>query len=309
MTNTIHLRNWVSSRNDINLNKKILQLIIMPFHKKVFAFIRISRPINLLITFLVILIACIISINGGYSVLKIILAGLTGALTASAGNVINDYFDIDIDKINRPNRVLPKRELTLKEALGFYIFLSLISLLFSIFISIIALFEVFFASALLFLYSYKIKKIPLLGNFVIAFLTGFAFIYGGMAVNNVEAAVIPALFAFLINFIREIVKDMEDIEGDKQQGIKSYPAVHGFKKSKVIVVFITIVLIILTVVPFINKFYSIEYFLIVMVIVNPLLVYIVKSLFDDDSTKNLNKLSNLLKLNMVIGLTAIFLGK
>ena len=61
--------------------------------------------------------------------------------------------------------------------------------------------------------------------------------------------------------------------------------------------------------PFIKELYAIEYFLIVMVIVNPLLVYIVKSLFDDDSTKNLNKLSNLLKLDMVIGLTAIFLGK
>ena len=281
----------------------------MSFYKKVFAYIKISRPVNLLITFLVIIVACIISIKEDYSVFKIILAGLTGALTASAGNVINDYFDINIDKINRPNRVLPKEELTLNEALGFYIFLSFVSLSLSIFISLIALLEVFFASALLYLYSYKIKKIPLLGNFVVAFLTGFTFIYGGMAVNNVEAATIPALFALFINLIREIVKDMEDIEGDKQLGINSYPAVFGFKKSKMIIVFITIVLIILTVFPFINELYAIEYFLIVMIIVNPLLVYIIKSLFDDDSTKNLNKLSNILKLDMLIGLTAIFLGK
>jgi len=281
----------------------------MLFYKKIITYLRISRPVNALITFLVISVACIISIYGDYSVLKIILAGLSGALTASAGNVINDYFDIEIDKVNRPHRVLPKGELTLKEALNFYIFLTGIALLFSVFISLLALLEVFFAAALLFLYSYKIKKIPLLGNFVVAFLTGFAFIYGGIAVNNVEAAMIPALFAFLINFIREIVKDMEDIEGDKQQGINSYPAVHGFKKAKTLIVFITIVLIILTVFPFIQELYKIEYFLVVMIFVNPLLVYIIKSLFDDDSNKNLNKLSNLLKLNMVIGLTAIFLGK
>jgi len=281
----------------------------MLFYKKIIAYLRISRPVNALITFLVISVACIISIYGDYSVLKIILAGLSGALTASAGNVINDYFDIEIDKVNRPHRVLPKGELTLKEALNFYIFLTGIALLFSVFISLLALLEVFFAAALLFLYSYRIKRIPLLGNFVVAFLTGFAFIYGGIAVNNVEAAMIPALFAFLINFIREIVKDMEDIEGDKQQGINSYPAVHGFKKAKTLIVFITIVLIILTVFPFIQELYKIEYFLVVMIFVNPLLVYIIKSLFDDDSNKNLNKLSNLLKLNMVIGLTAIFLGK
>jgi len=281
----------------------------MLFYKKIITYLRISRPVNALITFLVISVACIISIYGDYSVLKIILAGLSGALTASAGNVINDYFDIEIDKVNRPHRVLPKGELTLKEALNFYIFLTGIALLFSVFISLLALLEVFFAAALLFLYSYRIKKISLLGNFVVAFLTGFAFIYGGIAVNNVEAAMIPALFAFLINFIREIVKDMEDIEGDKQQGINSYPAVHGFKKAKTLIVFITIVLIILTVFPFIQELYKIEYFLVVMIFVNPLLVYIIKSLFDDDSNKNLNKLSNLLKLNMVIGLTAIFLGK
>ena len=281
----------------------------MLFYKKIITYLRISRPVNALITFLVISVACIISIYGDYSVLKIILAGLSGALTASAGNVINDYFDIEIDKVNRPHRVLPKGELTLKEALNFYIFLTGIALLFSVFISLLALLEVFFAAALLFLYSYRIKRIPLLGNFVVAFLTGFAFIYGGIAVNNVEAAMIPALFAFLINFIREIVKDMEDIEGDKQQGINSYPAVHGFKKAKTLIVFITIVLIILTVFPFIQELYKIEYFLVVMIFVNPLLVYIIKSLFDDDSNKNLNKLSNLLKLDMVIGLTAIFLGK
>ena len=281
----------------------------MSFYKKVFAYIKLSRPINSFITFLVIIVACIISINGSYSVLKIILAGLTGALTASAGNVINDYFDINIDKINRPDRVLPRGEISLKKALSFYIFLSFVSLLLSIFINLIALLEVFFACALLFLYSYKIKKIPLLGNFVVAFLTGFAFIYGGIAVNNSKAAMIPALFALLINFIREIVKDMEDIEGDKQQGINSYPAVFGFKKTKMVIVFITIVLIILTVFPFIKELYAIEYFLIVMIIVNPLLVYVIKSLFDDDSNKNLNKLSNLLKFDMVIGLTAIFLGK
>ena len=157
--------------------------------QKLKALIIISRPINLLITFLVIIVACIISIKGDYSVLKVFFAGLTGALTASAGNVINDYFDINIDKINRPHRILPKGELTLKEALGFYIFLFLVSLLLSIFISLIALLEVFFASALLFLYSYKIKKIPLLGNFVVAFLTGFAFIYGGMAVDNSKVLV------------------------------------------------------------------------------------------------------------------------
>lgn len=281
----------------------------MSFSRKALAYIQISRPINSLITFLVIIVACIISINENYFVLKIILAGLSGALTAMAGNVINDYFDIDIDRVNRPKRVLPSGKLSLREVFLFYVVLAVSSLFVSFFVNEDAFIIIFAAQALLFIYSYRLKGIPLLGNFVIALSTGFAFIYGGVAVNNTDAALIPASFAFLINFIREMIKDMADIEGDKQREINTYPSIYGFKKSRSIIVYVTIILMCLTLIPFITKLYEIEYLLVVMVFVNPLLVYILKFLFKDDSVKNLNKLSNLLKLNMVIGLTAIFLGK
>jgi geranylgeranylglycerol-phosphate geranylgeranyltransferase len=276
---------------------------------KLYSYIKLSRPINALITFLVIIVASIISIEESFSEIKILLAALSGALTAMAGNVINDYFDVEIDKINKPERVLPSGKLSLKAALSFYIILSILALLISSFISINAFMIVFTASLLLSFYSYQLKKVSLVGNVVVSFLTGLAFIYGGLAVNNVTAAFIPALFAFLINFIREIVKDMEDLEGDKLHGINSFPVSYGFKKAKVLIAVITIVLIILTTVPFIMQFYKIEYFIVVMVLVNPVLVYIIKSLFENDSVKNLNKLSNLLKLNMVLGLIAISLGK
>lgn len=281
----------------------------MSFGKKFLAYIQISRPLNSLITFLVIIVASIISIDGTYSVLKIILTGLSGALTASAGNVINDYFDINIDKINKPTRILPSGKLSLKEAFAFYIILSIAALLISSFININAFITVFIALTFLFFYSYELKKVPLVGNIVVSTLTGLAFIYGGLAVNNVSFALIPALFALLINFVREIIKDMEDVEGDRKHGVNTYPVIHGFKKSKMIVVFVTSVLIILTLYPFVFNIYTIEYFLVAMIFVNPLMAYIIKSLFEDDSVKNLNKLSNLLKLNMVIGLIAIFLGK
>jgi geranylgeranylglycerol-phosphate geranylgeranyltransferase len=281
----------------------------MLFSKKILAYIQISRPINALITFFAIIVACIISITENYSVLKIFLAGLSGALTATAGNVINDYFDIDIDRVNKPKRVLSSGKLSLKEALVFYVVVAVSSLLVSYFINDDAFVIVFIAHILLFFYSYRLKGVLLLGNFVIALSTGFAFIYGGVAVNNIDAALIPASFAFLINFIREVIKDMADVEGDKSQMLNTYPAARGFKEAKILVLYITAALILLTILPFVTELYRIEYFLIVMVVVNPLLVYIIKSLFKDDSIKNLNKLSNLLKLNMVIGLTAIFLGK
>jgi geranylgeranylglycerol-phosphate geranylgeranyltransferase len=280
----------------------------MQFSKKFYAYIQITRPVNSLITFCVIIVASVISIENSYSSAKIILAGFSGALTAAGGNIINDYFDISIDKINKPQRVLPAGRLSLKEALIFYSVLSIAALIVSSFININAFIIVFSALIFLFFYSYQVKKIPLLGNIIVSFLTGLTFIFGGIAVNNIQAAVIPAVFALLINFVREIIKDMEDIEGDSNRGIITYPLFYGFKKAKIIVVIVTAVLIILTLFPFIINFYAIEYFLIIMIFVNPLLIYILKSLFDDDSVKNLNRLSNLLKLNMIFGLIAIFFG-
>jgi len=281
----------------------------MLFHKKVFAYIKISRPLNSFITFLVIIVACVININGSYSVLKIILAGLTGALTASAGNVINDYFDINSDKINHPTRPLPSGSITKNDAAILYLLFFLSALALSVLINGLAFLIVLISSNILFLYSFRLKHIALFGNLVVAFLTGLVFIYGGIAVGNIKNAFIPALFAFLINFIREIVKDMEDKEGDTKVGIISFPIKYGFSSAKNLILAAAIILIAFTFYPFLTQYYKIEYFLVVMIIVNPVLVYFLKSLFKDDSHKSLNKLSFILKLEMIFGLIAIYLGK
>ena len=278
-------------------------------NNRISAYIKISRPINFLITFFSVIVASIICTDGNYSITKILLAAFSGGLTASAGNIINDYFDINIDRINRPQRVLPEGKLNLKEALFLYILLTLFAFISSALINGEALLIVCVASVLLFLYSYRIKRILLLSNILVAFLTGLALIYGGIAVNNVDSAILPALFAFLINFIREIIKDMEDVEGDKLSEIKSLPLAYGAVVTKKIILASTIILLLLTFYPFVLSLYRIEYFILIMVVVNPLLVYFIKSINENDSSKNLNNLSILLKLNMVFGLAAIYLGK
>lgn len=276
---------------------------------KLSASIQISRPVNFLITFFSISVAAVISAGEIVSPFIILFAALSGGFTASAGNIINDILDLPIDKINRPERVLPKEKLTKNEALLLYSVLNITALIFSVLVGLSAFLIVFFTIVLLLVYSFFLKKIPLLGNFVVAFLTGLAFIYGGIAVENISSAVIPALFAFLINFVREILKDMEDVEGDSAAGVKTYPLKYGFKKSKTIILMLTLLLIMFTFYPFLFNIYKIEYFIIVVVIVDSLLVYFLRSLYSDDSERNLEKLSNLLKLNMVFGLIAIFLGR
>jgi geranylgeranylglycerol-phosphate geranylgeranyltransferase len=276
---------------------------------KIKASIQITRPLNVLITFFVVIVGALICINGDYSIYKILLAALSAALTAGAGNIINDIYDKEADKFNHPERPLAKEELTIKYALVEYLILTLAAIVISSFINQTALIIVILTAVLLYLYSARLKKIPLLGNIIVAYLTGLAFIYGGLAVNNVRGAFIPATFAFFINFIREIIKDMEDIEGDTNVGVDTFPSKFGKKASVLLISFLSVILILLTFYPFIKHIYSIEFFVFVMLIVNPTLIYFLKLLYENDAIQNLKKLSNMLKLNMIFGLIAIFLGR
>lgn len=278
-------------------------------YEKILLIIKITRPLNVLIVFLTVLVAGFICSENNEIITDTILAGISASFIAAAGYIINDYFDIKIDKINRPTRPLASGSLGKNSAIIFYFIISLFGLALALSINKAAFFIAVFTIVLLLVYSYKFKSITLLGNLSVAVLTGLTFIYGGASVRNITFAIIPALFAFLINFIREIVKDMEDVEGDVRNGIESFPYRFGFAFAKNFILLVTVILILLTCYPFIFKLYKIEYFIIVMSIVNPVLVYFLVSIFKNDSVTNLNKLSFILKLNMIFGLSAIILGK
>lgn len=276
--------------------------------KLITAYFTITRPLNFLISFFSIIVIGFICIDGDYSLIEIILAGISGAFTGSAGNIINDIFDIEIDRINRPNRPLPSGLISIKKAKVIYFFFLFASLLLSLFINYTALIIVIFANVVVFVYSFRFKKIPLLGNFVVAFITGLAFIYGGVAVNNWIDALFPALFAFLINFIREIVKDIEDIEGDTMKQVFTFPARYGNNSSLKLINLLTLSLIIAVIIPYLTGYYNQIFIISLLISVIPLLFYFIYSLNKDLSKKNLGRMSFILKLNMIFGLIAIYLG-
>ena len=276
--------------------------------EKLTAIIKIVRPLNFLITFISVIVAAVICLSDQTPGLNVILAALAASLVMASGNVINDIYDIGIDKSNKPLRPLPSGKITVKEAYDLYFIFIITSIFISALVNEKALAIALISILVLFFYSKYLKRIPLVGNVVVAFLTGLVFIFGGVVVENPSAAVVPAAFAFLINLIREIVKDMEDVEGDRKAGVVSFPMKFGFQKSKTLIFLLTITLILYTLYPFITQLYKIEYFIVVMVIVNPILVYCLKILFEDESVKNLKRISNFLKLSMIFGLIAIYLG-
>jgi geranylgeranylglycerol-phosphate geranylgeranyltransferase len=243
--------------------------------KKIKYFIIITRPVNFAISFLSLIVAGLICNNNQLN-LNIIFAAVSAAFVGSAGNIINDYFDIEIDKINRPNRILPSNKLSLNEAQTEFVVLNIAAVILSFFINNYALIIVIFSITVIFAYSAYFKKIPLLGNIVVSFFTGLAFIYGGAAVENISAAVIPAVFAFTTNLIRELIKDIEDIKGDSANNVFTFPSKFGIQKTKYLILSLTIMLMILTTIPYILEIYKIEFFLIAMSFINPLFLLMLK---------------------------------
>mgnify|MGYP001041853997 CR=1 FL=1 len=276
---------------------------------KIFNYIKLTRPLNCFITAFVVFVGGIISSKIDSFNIILLLASVTAAIVAASGNVINDYFDIEIDKISHPDRPLASGKITPASSLKYYSFLVLISLAISLFLNIKLFAITILVLIILFLYSIYLKKIPLIGNLTVASLTALAFIFGGVAVNNIEATIIPAAFAFMINLVRELVKDAEDFEGDKSNNVITFPIRFGMNATKYIVGFLILSLIGITFYPFLAQLYKIEYFVLIMLIVNPLLIVVLKKLFLNEEKENYHQISMILKLDMIFGLIAIYLGK
>jgi len=161
---------------------------------------------------------------------------------------------------------------------------------------------------LLFLYSFRLKRTILWGNLTVSLATALAFIYGGIAVNRLSYALIPAVFSFFYHLGREIIKDVEDIRGDRADKIQTLAIEYGEKFALKITTLIYVFLIILTPLPYIFKIFGIYYLIIVLLIVDLVIGYALISMWRNSESQNLSRLSMILKLNMFAGLLAIYIG-
>jgi geranylgeranylglycerol-phosphate geranylgeranyltransferase len=181
---------------------------------------------NVLIGGLSILVGSFIA--GSLSPLNnVLLAVISGSLIAAAANSINDFFDVNIDKINKPYRPIAAGLLTRSEAFIFSMLLFITGAVSGSFINVRAGGIALFACILLYLYSARLKRTVLWGNLTVSLMTAFAFIYGGVAVDLLDKALIPAGFAFLFHFGREIIKDVEDHKGDNADNARTLPIIYG----------------------------------------------------------------------------------
>ncbi|MBC8186530.1 geranylgeranylglycerol-phosphate geranylgeranyltransferase [candidate division KSB1 bacterium] len=268
----------------------------------------LSRPLNVFIAMLSIFIGAFIT--GTISpLLKVIFACISGGLIAGGANVINDYFDVEIDKINKPHRPIAAGAISLKQAFAYSVFLYFIGIVFGWLVNWQAFVISVFSSILLFLYSAKLKRTVLWGNLSVSLLTALAFIYGGIAVNRLSYAIIPAVFSFVYHLGREIIKDVEDIEGDRADKITTFPIVYGAIPALKLATVVYLILILFTIIPFVLKIFGLYYLIVVIGIVDVVVIYVLISMWKNYQSDHLSRLSIILKLNMFAGLVAIYCGK
>ncbi len=170
-----------------------------------------------------------------FPILDSLLVMTTVVLVTGAGNTINDYYDVHIDSINRPDRPIPSGRVSAQNALYFALFLFAAGIILAVLINYVCALIAIFNSFLLILYARNLKSMPLVGNVSVGYLTGSTFLFGGaiFGIDGINALAVLFILATFATIAREIVKDIEDIGGDLQEGAKTLPIVAGEKIAMV----------------------------------------------------------------------------
>ncbi len=164
---------------------------------------------------------------------RFFLISLSTVLIAAAGYIINDYYDIKIDTINKPRRVVVGRILRRRHAIITHIALNFLGIGLGLLVGLKVAFVNLSAAFVLWLYSNQLKRLPFIGNFTVALLTSASLLVIILYEPRNHFLVLTfALFAFFISLIREIIKDMEDLRGDSSFGCQTLPIVWGIRRTK-----------------------------------------------------------------------------
>jgi len=183
-----------------------------------------------------------------------LLTALAAFLICAAGNVLNDLVDIPIDRINRPDRVLVRGLFSRQAVLLAVVILNLGAVGVALLVNSLVALTVSGSGILLLLYNLRFKRMLLTGNLAVALLAGLTFLVGGMAIDSklaftLPGPLVPAVFAFVLHMVREIVKDVYDLEGDRAAGLRTLPLVHGVSTALAVAGGLSLLLVVLLLVP------------------------------------------------------------
>lgn len=278
--------------------------------KTLFAYLELARPLNGIIAFISAWLGGMFASRGRVEDLvdiRLWLVSIAAFVLLSAGNAINDYCDYEIDRINRPQRPLPSGRIRRRDALIFAILLIGIGIWLGTLINRNATGFAILVSITLVSYAFWLKRMPLIGNLVVSGLTGVTFVAGGVAIDSVQGTLIPGIFAFLFTTAREIVKDLEDTEGDLKNDVKTLAILNPQLAVQIAIGFMASV-VLFSPIPYLFGWYSWHYLVVVVLGVDLVLIGLAMRLWRDASKENCTRIQRWMKWNIFVGLGAIYLG-
>jgi len=192
------------------------------------AFVRIARPGNSFAVGVLALAACLAAGAGRGFAPSVVMAVLGSSLVAAGGYVLNDLFDRETDRLTHPERVLPRREMSIGTARTYALVLLIGAPMLFLFVNPLSFVNALLAALLLGLYSWKLKsRAGALGNLAVALLASNNALIGGFVVGKLDRVVPLALCVFFATLAREIVKDVQDLPGDSAARARTAPMLIG----------------------------------------------------------------------------------
>jgi 4-hydroxybenzoate polyprenyltransferase len=309
--------------------------------KKIAAFLQLIRYKNLLFIgftqvffYTAVILPAYQKFTGGLPLLNYNLFHwilVASVLIAGAGYIINDYFDLNIDRINKPSKMVVDKEISRRWAMMLHFILSISGLIITSYVSIelnnfLLILLNGIAVMLLWVYSTTFKKKLLSGNIIISVLTAWVlFVLFVSEINWKQGGIVPSTnqalitiyklsilyggFAFIVSLIREVVKDIEDEAGDRKYGCRTMPIVWGINSSKVFVAVWIIALFgslsAIMVYALINKWYYISIY--ILIILLPIIANIFLKLKKATTISDYSSLSRQIKILMLLGILSMVL--
>jgi len=266
-------------------------------------FIFMIRPINSIMVGLAVVVGiALTSVNDLLST-KTLFGFLTGFFISSYSMVTNDYYDIEVDRINRPNKPIPSNKIKLKEAILYACLLLFLGELFSLLIGPTNFIIATIFSFISWIYNYWGKKKMFIGNIMVASSVAIPYLYGGAAFEKIGNQLLwfLALTSFLAAAGREIVKTIIDIEGDRARNVNSISISHGSEIAGNISAIFFIGAVATTILPIITKTVIHEYSLLI-IIPDILFLYASIKIIKDKSKENAYKIKRFTLVGMLVGM-------
>jgi geranylgeranylglycerol-phosphate geranylgeranyltransferase len=273
---------------------------------KVKALYKLARPFNALTGALAVVLGGFVAGTGDWG--KVALAAVVTFLVTGAGNSWNDYLDVEIDKINQPQRVLPSGQISRKAAWVLSVVLTVLALIVAAFINLPAFIVAFLASAILYVYSWKLKSTVLMGNATVATISALSVVFGGIAAGHVRPTLMLAVIVAVAILGREVLKTLADYEGDLRQRVRTVATTWGRRRARIVFYLLAFATGWVMLLPYLLDVYDDIYAYIVAFGVYPILVYAIIRVWRYSSGRQLERISQLMKMDFMIWFVAVILG-